>query len=410
MAQRWTMQTKTKTKPKQWIKPRHKVIVRLLAPFIFLWTACKYHIKVEKSKELRQRQCVVLMNHQTGFDQFFISMAMYPRHAYFVASEDLFSLGFLSRLLRWAVAPIPIKKQTTDVQAVMNCIRVARQGGSIALAPEGNRTFSGLPCYSNPAIAPLVKKLGLPLALFRIEGGYGIQPRWSDVVRKGRMRGYVSQVIEPEEFKDLSAHELFERIEKALFVDEGREAGPYRHKKAAEYLERAMYVCPYCGLSEFESHDDLITCKKCGRQIRYTPTTALEGVGFEFPYKFVADWYDYQCEFVNDLDVLSFSEMPLYEDEAQLSEVIVYKRKELLKERVSVKLYGDKLVIDDQEYPFSEISAVVVLGKNKVNIYHDKKIYQLKGSKRFNALKYVNLYHRYKNVVSENENGKFLGL
>ena len=30
--------------------------------------------------------------------------------------------------------------------------------------------------------------------------------------------------------------------------------------------------------------------------------------------------------------------------------------------------------------------------------------------KRFNALKYVHIYHRYKNVVSENNDGKFLGL
>ena len=396
-------------KQKSWVKFRHKVVYTLLRPLFAPYIIWKYGIKVERFKEENNRQYLIVMNHQTGFDQFFPCLA-FRQPLYFIASEDIFSIGWVSKLLTWLVAPIPIRKQTTDIQAVKNCIKVAKEGGSICLAPEGNRTFHGRTIYMNPSIGSLARKLALPIAIFRIEGGYGVQPRWSDVVRKGRMRGYVSQVIEPEEFKDLSAHELFERIEKALFVDEGREAGPYRHKKAAEYLERAMYVCPYCGLSEFESHDDLITCKKCGRQIRYTPTTALEGVGFEFPYKFVADWYDYQCEFVNDLDVLSFSEMPLYEDEAQLSEVIVYKRKELLKERVSVKLYGDKLVIDDQEYPFSEISAVVVLGKNKVNIYHDKKIYQLKGSKRFNALKYVNLYHRYKNVVSENENGKFLGL
>ena len=396
-------------KQKSWVKFRHKVVYTLLRPFFAPYITWKYGIKVDRFKEENNRQYLIVMNHQTGFDQFFPCLA-FRQPLYFIASEDIFSIGWVSKLLTWLVAPIPIRKQTTDIQAVKNCIKVAKEGGSICLAPEGNRTFHGRTIYMNPSIGSLARKLALPIAVFRIEGGYGIQPRWSDVVRKGRMRGYVSQIIEPEEFKDLSAHELFERIEKALFVDEGREAGPYRHKKAAEYLERAMYVCPYCGLSEFESHDDLITCKKCGRQIRYTPTTALEGVGYEFPYKFVADWYDYQCEFVNDLDVLSLSDKPVYEDEAQLSEVIVYKRKELLKERVSVKLYGDKLVIDDQEYPFHEISAVVVLGKNKVNIYHEKKIYQLKGSKRFNALKYVNLYHRYKNVVSENGNGKFLGL
>ena len=396
-------------KKTSWVKFRHKVVYTLLRPVVAPYVAWKYGIKVDRFKEENGRQYLIVMNHQTGFDQFFPCMA-FRQPLYFIASEDIFSIGWVSRLLTWLVAPIPIRKQTTDIQAVKNCIKVAKEGGSICLAPEGNRTFHGRTIYMNPSIGSLARKLALPIAVFRIEGGFGIQPRWSDVVRKGRMRGYVSQVIEPEEFKDLTAHELYERIEKALYVDEGREAGPYVHKKAAEYLERAMYVCPYCGLSEFESHDDLIRCKKCNRQIRYTPTTALEGVGFEFPHKFVADWYDYQCEFVNNLDVRSLSDEPIYEDEAQLSEVIVYKRKELLKEHVPVKLYGDKIVIDDQVYPFSEVFAVVVLGKNKVNIYHDKKIYQLKGDKRFNALKYVNLYHRYKNLVSENENGKFLGL
>ena len=396
-------------KQTSWVKTRHKVVYTLLRPFVATYTSWKYGIKVERFKEENGRQYLVVMNHQTGFDQFFPAMAM-RQPLYYIASEDIFSIGWVSKLLTWLVAPIPIRKQTTDIQAVKNCIKVAKEGGSICLAPEGNRTFHGRTIYMNPSIGSLARKLALPIAIFRIEGGYGIQPRWSDVVRRGRMRGYVSEVIEPEEFKDWTAQQLFQRIEKALYVDEGREAGPYVHKKAAEYLERAMYVCPYCGLSEFESHDDLIACKKCGRQIRYTPTTALEGVGFEFPYKFVADWYDYQCDFVNSLDVLSDCEKPLYEEQAQLSEVIVYKRKEVLKEQVSVKLFGEKLVIDGTEYPFSEVFAVVVLGKNKLNIYHDKKIYQLKGSKRFNALKYVNLYHRYKNQVSENKDGKFLGL
>ena len=392
-----------------WTKPRHKIVNALLRPVIGTYTRWKYGIKVERFREEKGRQYLVVMNHQTGFDQFFPAMA-FRQPLYFIATEDIFSIGWLSKVLTWLVAPIPIRKQTTDIQAVKNCIKVAREGGSICLAPEGNRTFHGRNVYMNPSIGSLAKKLALPIAIFRIEGGYGVQPRWSDVVRRGKMRGYVSRVIEPEEFEGLTARELYQRIEQEMYVDEGREAGPYVHKKAAEYLERAMYVCPYCGLSEFESHDDLITCKKCVRQVRYTPTTALEGVGFEFPYKFVADWYDYQCEFVNNLDVRAYSEMPLYEDEAQLSEVIVYKRKQRLKDRVSVKLYGDKIVIDDTVYPFSEVFAVVVLGKNKVNIYHDKKIYQLKGSKRFNALKYVNIYHRYKNTVLEKDDVKFLGL
>ena len=59
---------------------------------------------------------------------------------------------------------------------------------------------------------------------------------------------------------------------------------------------------------------------------------------------------------------------------------------------------------------FDEISSVAVLGRNKLNIYFGDKVYQTKGDKRFNALKYVNLYHRYKNVKEGNPNGEFLGL
>ena len=47
---------------------------------------------------------------------------------------------------------------------------------------------------------------------------------------------------------------------------------------------------------------------------------------------------------------------------------------------------------------------------NHINIYHDKKVYQIKGNKQFNALKYVNFYYHYKNVNKGEKHGKFLGL
>ena len=403
------MQTKTKTKPKRWTLRRHKIVVRLAAMVLFPWTWLQYHVKVTKCKELRKRQCLVIMNHQTAFDQFFVSMALFPRPVYFIASEDLFTLGFLSTLLRWAVAPIPIKKQSTDVQAVMNCIRVAREGGTIALAPEGNRTFSGLPCYSNPAITPLVKKLGLPLAIFRIEGGYGIQPRWSDVCRRGKMRAYVSRIIEPEEYKDLSKEELYDLIQKEMYVDETQSKQEYHHKKLAEYIERAMYVCPWCGLAEFHSEGDIVTCKTCGKQIRYLPNQRLEGVGCQFPFPYVAQWYQYQCDFVNALDTDAWLETPLYRDTASISLVESGKKKTLLAEDASVSLYGNRIQAGQMTLFFEDIQVVTVLGKNKVNVYHADAVYQFKGGKRFNGVKYMNLFYRYKNQKS-GKDSDFLGM
>ena len=75
-----------------------------------------------------------------------------------------------------------------------------------------------------------------------------------------------------------------------------------------------------------------------------------------------------------------------------------------------MRLYGDRITLDDQVFPFADLSAVVVLGKNKVNLYTGNDVLQLKGDKRFNALKYVHFFHKYKNTKAGDTNGKFLGL
>ena len=405
---------KKKKKRKKWMKFRHRVVRTFLGCFIGPYTKLKYGVKIDKFKEEGKRPYLILYNHQTAFDQFMVGLA-FRQPVYYVASEDLFSNGFVSSVIRYLVEPIPIKKQATDVTAVMTCMRLAKEGGTIAIAPEGNRTYSGETVYISPAIAGLAKNIKLPIALYRIEGGYGVQPRWSDKVRRGKMHTYVSRVIEPEEYADLSNEELFEIIKSELTVKEGVADAHFYSGKKAEYLERAMYVCPDCGLSVFESHGNEITCTKCNKTITYGTDKTLTGIGFEFPFRFVSEWYAYQKQFVSTLDLAPYTDVPLYCDTAKLSEVIVYKKKQLIKETAEIKLYGNRIVIEEGSpeelvLPFDEISAMSVLGRNKLNIYHDKKIYQLKSNPRFNALKYVNMYYHYKNKNKEDANEEFLGL
>lgn len=405
-----TKPKKCEKKPQRWLKFRHKAVRNIVYCILYPYCRIKYGIRIERVRE--KRQYAILFNHQTTFDQFFVGAA-FPGAIYYIATEDIFSIGFLSSLIRYLVAPIPIKKQTVDLKAVKTTLHVAREGGTIALAPEGNRTYSGKTVHINESIAPLIRRMKLPVALFRIEGGYGAQPRWSDRVRKGKMRAYVSRVIEPEEYASLSDGALYEIIKKELSVDETQTGGLYQSAHSAEYIERMVYICPFCGPASFRSRGDVVTCQKCGRNIRYLPTKELQGIECEFPFRFAADWYSYQEDYVNRLNPDDYLSQPIYRDTVKLSEVIVYKRKQRLMKNAPISLYGDRVVIDGKDgmtIPFGEALAFTVLGRNKLNVYFRKKVYQIAGDKRFNALKYVQFFHRYKNLHTGDGNGKFLGL
>ena len=213
----------------------------------------------------------------------------------------------------------------------------------------------------------------------------------------------------------MTKEELAERVNKGLYVDEAVADRPFRGKKRAEYIERMAYVCPFCGLSEFYSEGNITTCQKCGKQIEYCEDKTLKGLDHDFPFSFAAQWYDYQKDYINDLDVTKLTEKPLYLETVNVFQVLLYKKKNLLRENAGLSLYGDRVVIDEGCdnalcLPFEEVAAVSVLGRNKLNIYHGDDVYQFKGSKHFNALKYVHIYYRYKNISRGNEDDRFLGL
>lgn len=374
----------------------------------------KYGAKITKFKEGKGRNYLVMYNHQTPFDQFFVGLAM-PMVTYYLATEDIFSNGFISSIIKYLVAPIPIKKMATDFRAVMNMKRVANEGVSIVLAPEGNRTYSGKTEYIKPSIAGLCKLLKMPIALFKIEGGYGVQPRWSDKTRKGKLYAGVTRVLEYEEYKDLTDDELNDIINKELYINDCEFKGEYKSNKKAEYIERMLYVCPNCGFSKFTSNKNEVSCNTCGLTVEYQENKTFKPIKNceKFNFKTVNDWYEYQNNYVLNANLSNYLENPVFIDTTALYEVEVYKNKKLITKNANLALYGDRIECEfngeKQIWYFSQISALSVLGRNKANVYVDGKIYQFKSHKRFNALKYVNFYWASKCDKGE-ENVRFLGL
>ena len=77
-------------------------------------------------------------------------------------------------------------------------------------------------------------------------------------------------------------------------------------------------------------------------------------------------------------------------------------------------------LLDTLSTAFTRCDAVILTGglgptpddltKETCAEYFGKELYQIKSGKRFNALKYVNLFYRSRNLMRGDENGKFLGL
>ncbi len=403
---------KKKNRKKPWRRWQHGPVQLLLRLLLRPVIVLRYRIRIDRFRD--RRQVLVLTNHQTAFDQFFISLSL-RRTVYYLASEDLFTKGWLSRLIAWLAAPIPIRKSMTDVRAVVTAMRVSREGGTIALAPEGNRTYSGATGDMKESVAPFVRSLGLPLALFRIEGGYGVHPRWSDAVRRGRMRAGVRRVIEPSEIAAMTDAELFALISRELFVDESAPSEEvFRHPRRAEYMERALYYCPDCGMTRLVSEGAYITCTSCRRRVEYSENKELRGVDRPFPYRSVGEWYRAQSSAMRELDLSPYGDTPLFEDTVMLFEEIPYKKKLRLGAGVLFSAYADRYELRTEGetlvFFYEELSATSVLGRNKLNLYKGSRIFQIKGDKRFCALRYMNLYYRVKNEREGNRYAEFLGI
>ena len=400
-------------KKNKWIKKRHPIIFAILRAIIYPLVKIQYRVKLDRFKIKKGDKYLILYNHQTPYDQFFVGLSVIGP-VYFLATEDIFSKGFISSVIRFLVAPVPIKKQANDIRAILDCKHVTNEGGSIALAPEGNRTYSGKTEYIKSSIAGLAKLLKLPIIFYKIQGGTGKQPRWSNSIRGGKMQAGISKILQPEEYLNLSDDELLKLIQTELYVNDNDYEQECKGKALAENMERLLYVCPKCGFATFKTKGDVITCDSCGLSASYLPNKTFKPISGDFNFKTVNDWYEYQCDFIRNTDLNNYVEKPVFTDESSLSEVIVYKRKTLIEKKVKVSLYGDKIVVEGKNesfvWNFSDITATSVLGRNKVNVYVNDKIYQFKSNKSFNAIKYVNFYYAYQNLTKGDKNEQFLGL
>jgi hypothetical protein len=150
---------------------------------------------------------ILIPNHANDYDTLLVG-AMLKQHAYFVASEHVFSWGLAGRLIKAVFNPIARLKGGTAASTVMEMLRRIRDGANICLFAEGNCTWNGLSDAVYPATGKTVRASGATLVTYRFYGDYLTKPRWAKNVRRGKEWGEVVGVYSPEELKAMSADEV----------------------------------------------------------------------------------------------------------------------------------------------------------------------------------------------------------
>lgn len=375
-------------KKNKWVKKRHARVFAFLRFAMAPFARLRYNYRAVHSDV--KAPCLILANHQTTMDPFWVSKSFrFP--IYFITSDDIFNLK-ISPVIEYLVAPIPKSKSLTDLKAVKDILRVLKEGGSVGVFPEGNRTISGRQWEITDAVAKLAKAAKVPVVLYNLCGGYGTDPRWGTGIRRGnRYSGFVKRVLSPEECAAMSVEELYETIKTELYVDDVEAGGRYKSRRRAQYIERALYLCPKCGgVDTFVSRGRRFRCSECGAEAEYTETMRISPpiAGYDR----IAPWYEWEKEEI----VRRVAEGGRVGDSGILfRESVKFERKKKLpgnavaidRENLYVEGEGEK-----QVYPLKDIVSLTMVGKKKFNFYYEGKILQIKGDERFCAIKYVHIF------------------
>ena len=380
-----------KKKTNQIVFKRHSFWNAFYRPIVYFIAWLK-HYKVSAHFKMKKGESyIVLSNHQTGLDGILIC-ASFSRHLYGVLTDSFLSKGWVAKMFKHQLGLIGKRKGAVDLKANMDMIRCIKEGGSLLIFPEGNRSYAEFQFTFTEGFAKFVRFFKKPIVLFNFHGGTGVDPRFAKSRRRGPFYSEIKRVLEYEEYKDWSDEELYKVIQENLRVYDSESGLKYKSKERAEYLERMLFVCPKCGKIEcLHSEGNYLTCTNCGLKVEYTEDLHLKSDDPEFKFTRLVDWYNYQIRWVKNYNV---TDGAIFKDqEAELYISHPGKKRELVA-KGSVELIGKTIKFAEKTIDIGEIEIASPINGTNFNFATENEDYLVIGHERFNPLKYVLMFNK----------------
>lgn len=380
-------------------KKRHSFWFAFHRPII-LFIAWLKHYKIKSKYKIKKGESVVVLsNHQTDLDGLF-AMLHFNKPVHALTTDSFKSKGLIAVIWNYMFGFIFKKKGALDLKANMDMIRCVKEGGSLLLYPEGNRTYAEFQFTFTDGFAKFIRFFKKTIVLINIHGGCGVYPRFAKNRRKGPYYGEIKKVLPYEEYKDLSDEELYKLIADNLRVYDSESGELYKSEERAEYLERMFFVCPKCGkIQTLRSEGNYLYCDSCGLKVEFTEDLKLRSDDPEFKFTKLIDWYNYQVRFVRDYKV---TDAPIFtNDKAELYIERVGKKRKLISKGM-VELTKDTISFGDIKFPLSEIEIASPISGTNFNFSTSDMDYLVIGSERFNPLKYVLMFNKLETKMKQN--------
>lgn len=166
-----------------------------LPTYLFGRLLWRVHFTNEPPAEIKSG-AVLVANHKSSVDPFFVQLAARRRVHWMVAREYCEHFAF-GPILRWAQV-IPTNRSGMDTAATKAAIRICKEGRMVGMFPEGRLNHTRLPLVSIRSGAALVaQRASVPIIPLYIKGSPYRRTVWSPLLMPGHVAITFGNPINP---------------------------------------------------------------------------------------------------------------------------------------------------------------------------------------------------------------------
>lgn len=194
---------------------RHKLTV---AYFIFrLLVLGKIKFRMKRKVDKIEHPSIVLCNHGAFIDFAYAGSLIKKESPNFIVARLYFYKKILGNLMR-KFGCFPKSMFATDTESAMNCMRVIKSGGVLAMMPEARLSTVGKFEDIQDSTFSFLKKMGVTVYTIKISGDYLAKPKWGKGIRRGSLvEAELDILFTPEKLSEMDVSQIKEKTVNALY-------------------------------------------------------------------------------------------------------------------------------------------------------------------------------------------------